>query len=176
MNLGIITLKGLKMKRRDFLSSVVAGIAVSQIPFESLDASEESAYFRVEVLRVDHVNSNNRLYPREVIEKAIENFKPLQCPLLSRLPSEPTNTMDLSHEVRSICLEGDFLIAEITPLDTPMGDTLREIMNKNDHVFRTSGVGTINYDLSKATGMCVLSESYKLIGIDVIRIDMASTF
>lgn len=174
MNLGIITLKGLKMKRRDFLSSVVAGIAVSQIPFESLDASEESAYFRVEVLRVDHINSNNRLYPREVIEKAIENFKPLRCQLLSKLDNEPISPLDLSHEVRSIFLEGDFLIAEIKPLDTPMGDTLREIMNKNDHVFRPSGIANINYDSSK--GVCVISENYKLIGIDVIRIDMASTF
>jgi hypothetical protein len=164
------------MNRRNFLSNVVAGIAVSQIPFNFLDNSEESTYFKVEVLRVDHVNSNNRLYPREVIEKAIESFKPLRCPLLSKLDNEPINPLDLSHEVRSIFLEGDFLIAEIKPLDTPMGDTLRDIMKKNDHVFRPSGIGNINYDASKTKGICVVSENYRLIGIDVIPIDMASTF
>jgi hypothetical protein len=156
------------------MSSVVAGIAVSQIPFASLDASEESAYFRVEVLRVDHINSNNRLYPREVIEKVIENFKTLRCPLMNKLDNEPIDPLNLSHEVRSISLEGDFLIAEIKPLDTPMGDALREIMNKNGHVFRPSGIAHLNYDSSK--GISVVSENYKLIGIDVIPIDWASTF
>jgi hypothetical protein len=114
------------------------------------------------------------LYPRAVIKKAIEEFKPLRCPLLSKLNNEPISPLHLSHEVRSIFLEGDFLIAEIKPLDTPIGDTLRGIMKNNDHVFRPSGIANINHDSSK--GVCVISENYKLIGIDVIPIDMASTF
>ena len=51
---------------------------------------------------------------------------------------------DVSHLVNKIYLEGEFVKADISLLNTPNGEMVKDMLEKGQVVLRTSGIGTQN--------------------------------
>jgi hypothetical protein len=73
----------------------------------------------------------------------------------------------VSHEVKNIYLEDDYLKAEILILDTPRGKILDSI---KDISFRPFGFGRAKVN---ENGDVVIGDDYKLIGVDAMPTSMS---
>ena len=158
------------MDRREFLGSSAALVICANFEFASEDK------FIVTVLRVDHPNSNKRIYPRAVIEKAITEIDgPLLGEFFDGTWSRPIPSQldKASHEVTKIYLDGDYLMAEIKPLNTPQGRLLKNLLcDKAEFSFRPAGTASgCRVDLY---GNCVIGRNYKFVSIDVMPTKIAS--
>lgn len=107
-------------------------------------------------------NGNGRIYPRDVIVKALERVKlPLPGGFVSHHndPIIPTMTQ-VSHEVTRLEFVGTSLLADISTLNTPMGQKLCEMIAENSAEFRTSGTGQIaTYGTVAEFELCQISTS-----------------
>lgn len=87
------------------------------------------ATFTTKIMKVGAPNSNGRTYTKEAIEEAIKQYQAKDHPNLGTLNF--TNTIDLdkvSHTINNLRIHNDTLIGEITPLNTPCGNILSEIL------------------------------------------------
>jgi hypothetical protein len=130
-------------------------------------------------LITDTPNKNGRIYPREVVEKAlleyqkqIDEKRSIGC--IWSDDHYQTETIDLSkasHIVNSAKLDGNNLIIEAQTLKTPMGEVLAEII-ENDK-------GTVPLWGLRPRGFGVLDENkkignYELISFDLLPMNKAS--
>ncbi len=165
------------MKRRKFLSDGMAAVGLLSISDLSafIDKVEvNDKYFVTTILRVDHVNGNGRIYPKAVIEKAVANFQSGMV-LGEFWDGNGHHRKDIaiyfvnvSHEIKNIYLEGDYLKAYISILDTPRGKALKSLVK--DVSFRPFGFG--HYKVNE-NGTVVVGNDYKLIGVDAMPTSMA---
>ena len=116
------------------------------------------------VLRVDTPDVNGNIYPRETLEKAVEEAqgKIENGGLFGTLDvSAPKVRLgDVSHRVTSLKVEGDEVRATVVALDTEQGKILQEILRQGTP--RLSPVGYGNRD----DGMRVTSYSITSIHVD----------
>ena len=118
------------------------------------------------VLQVGVPNRNGRVYPPEAVQAMIEqaNKRIAEGTLLGELGEvEGTSvTLDnVSHIVRGLHLEGDTVVATIELMNTPKGETLRELLKiEGGPVFRTRGTGLVDEH-------GVVSQ-YQLISVDAV--------
>jgi hypothetical protein len=165
------------MKRREFLSESLATIGLLSTGGLGAFVGEvkrvDDKHFITTILRVDHVNANRRIYPKSVIEKAVANFE--HGSVLGELwdgnghhrKDVVIKFANVSHEVKNIYLEDDYLKAEILILDTPRGKILDSI---KDISFRPFGFGRAKVN---ENGNVVIGDDYKLIGVDAMPTSMA---
>ena len=130
-------------------------------------------------LRVDVPNSNKRVYPRHVIEAAINKLTDSinQRGLMGEL-DQPLDSIihhaNTSHLITALKLNGEYLEAEIEILYTPRGLILKEMLDKYSSkiAFRPRGIGNGKVD---EHGMFIVGDSYKLVTIDAVESQEAST-
>jgi len=96
--------------------------------------SEELKFTSKPFIQADQVTRNGNIYPREVIEKAIDEARPRieQGLLLGELgPSDgsPPSLHNASHQVINMKLDetGDMIVT-VNVLDTPAGRKLRDML------------------------------------------------
>lgn len=156
------------MDRRHFMEcgvgALVAPLVSNTLIFTKSD--KKDPFKKAFIMKVDvKGNMNNRVYPREVMIKAINEFNSrgaktnLGCIEMNTSGAE-IKFNKVSHVVDKLYLEGDNIYADITPLDTPNGRILKSLKNIN---FRTRGVGNGHYDENQ---IFTVGENYKLISID----------
>lgn len=80
--------------------------------------------------------------------------------------SAPISLSNVSHLVTDLWMDGDKLMAEIEVLDTPMGKTLKHILDNKGKV-NFSMVGLGNAEIGN-NGVGTIKEGYKLIQIAAV--------
>lgn len=131
----------------------------------------------VKVQQLDVPNKNGRVYSTETMTKAIEEFKQRERPLFGcvRLSTLPQEVENISHEIKDLRIEGDYLVAELHVLETPKGDILRTMCIPNPDLgyledpafnvgFRPAGKGDVRI-LEDGT---VEVYNYTLLSIDLV--------
>jgi len=101
------------------------------------------------VQRADIVNANRRVYPYEVLNKAVEEFKNLvdagrAVGTLEHPEDGRTRVYEISHKIEDIWMEEDGTVyAYIRPLNTINGQQLRALLEAGVKVgLSTRGVGS----------------------------------
>lgn len=101
------------------------------------------------VLECDKVNENGRVYPKEVVVKAVRTAKnkikkkELFGTLATRENSEIVKLGDITFIVLNMFLRRGKLLATIETIDTPQGRLLQELIGKDMIDFKTSGIGEV---------------------------------
>lgn len=123
---------------------------------------------RVDILTADTPNKNNRVYPRHVIENAINQALPRVREKRFLVTTQIIPDMDdiplaeIGGLVTELVLEGNSLMAEIEFLDNPNGAKLEEGIKSGIISIRTSGVGTLQ---ENEAGIQVVQPDYELVCI-----------
>jgi hypothetical protein len=93
--------------------------------------------FKNEVMTADAPNVNGLTYPREVLEKAVADVQERveNGQMLGELNSTGYSAKlgDVSHQVTSLKMEGDKVVAEVLILDTPAGKILQELVDRGEN-------------------------------------------
>ena len=95
---------------------------------------------------IDKLNRNNRIYPKEVMEKAISEYRKQidEKRSLGELDPQPEYSIFLtnaSHIVTDLRIEENNLVADIDILTTPRGIELQRRLDSNSIEFVTRGLG-----------------------------------
>lgn len=113
----------------------------------------------------DTPNSNGRVYPRDVLEKAIEEqSKKDRTWVVMGMPEGAGTGVDLAKIVGQAgnwSWDGDMLCAEIAVMDTPQGRILKQMLNESlQPDYRFAGIGQVSPD-------GVISD-YRIVSIGVL--------
>ncbi len=156
------------------LTALVAGQSEWEVGQGSITASNAAAERKdltFDILRADVPNGNNRIYTRDVLEKIVQDHRELvqSRTMMGELgmPKELLIHFDsVSHVVKDLKIENDYLKAEIEVLDTPKGKILQFLLDKNEVVFRSRGLGQGRV---REDGVFVVDkDTYKLVAIDAV--------
>lgn len=107
----------------------------------------------VKLQQLDKKNLNGRTYPTAVVQKAIEAVQEkIDKGIFLGTMGIPTSTsvpLDLvSHSVKSLRIEGDYLVADVKLLETPMANAYTQIVNSKLYsmAWRPVGTGQVDAD------------------------------
>ena len=120
---------------------------------------------KVEVLEVDKPNHNQRLYPQQVLQKALEKYIKEQVEerrafVCKKQPEDTTvNLMDVIGLVTDIRVQDDKVVAEIEKLNTKDADEYWPLIESGQFSVRTSGIGSLR---DGPDGTRVICEDYEL--------------
>ena len=110
------------------------------------------------------VNKNNRSYPSEVIDEAVEEFKKkhLMCGRLGVSTKQEFDLTQVSHKITSIHSKDGIIEGEYELLQTENGVVAEAIID--DLTLVPNGTGKINVN---DEDVCEISD-YKIISFDLI--------
>jgi len=120
--------------------------------------------------RADEANNNNRIYPKKVLESAINNL--VEAVQERRCVGEldhPTYDMvklsNASHIITNLRFEGNDVIGEAEILSTPAGKVVESLIRDGIKIGISSrGMGT----LSEGKGHKIVNEDFKLLTFDIV--------
>jgi hypothetical protein len=120
--------------------------------------------------RADEANSNQRIYPKKVLESAVKSLN--EAIKERRLVGEldhPTYEMvklsNASHLITNLWMEGKDVIGEAEILPTPAGKVVEGLIQGGVKIGISSrGMGT----LSESGGVKTVNEDYKLLTFDIV--------
>jgi len=169
------------MERRNFLKTVAAilpfGFAAKCFGTKPAESYSKKEFF-VNIIQVDKLNGNSRIYPRKVIEKVVDDFqKSLDSERGTSFYGEFFTAEDMrksqnksivvfsniSHSIEELFISGDCLFARIKILDTPRGKILSDLCKEGKICFRPRGVCSIFAD----NGIKMIKD-FKLISVDAL--------
>lgn len=115
-------------------------------------------------------NQNGRIYPKDILEREVENYKQLieerrALGELDHPDSSVVNLQNVSHNVVEIGWDGDDVVGKVEILPTPSGNILRELFNSNIRLGISSrGMGSV-----KENGDTLeVQEDFNLIAFDFV--------
>jgi hypothetical protein len=122
------------------------------------------AKITAKILIADEVNSNQRIYPKSVLEKIVEDCK--DKPMIGQLgmPYWPKTSIDLDRaafKCENFRMDGNELICDIESLDTFHGKLFEDITQKIPLAYSSIGVATTSTD-------GVVGDDFRLTGIAAI--------
>jgi hypothetical protein len=144
-----------ELDRRNFLECVGGALAATMFTGASLPKANSPepettpdgrVIFRATILTCDKANKNGRIYPRSLIEKEVERLNE-GAELLGTLGFGKGSTVsfqDVSHIAQAFRLEGDDMTCQIAIINTPPGETLKQLLRGGNVAFRTGGVGNVS--------------------------------
>jgi len=99
---------------------------------------------KIQLQQLDTPNKNQRVYPKEVMQKAIDEINSSGRPLFGTIgitdgPAIPL--CDVAFTVNNLRVEDDYIVADAKILNTPKGEVLKEIVSSMS--YRTAGVGNV---------------------------------
>lgn len=103
----------------------------------------------LKILTADAVTLTGRIYPKEVLQHAIEEFNSRNEPCLCNNQGLSNNHVELdeiTHEVQHLELNGNDLIATVRFLDTPRGNMLQkliDVLGLDKFKVYPAGIGTL---------------------------------
>ena len=110
------------------------------------------------IQRAEAKNQNGRIYPREILEREIENY--VNGPVkesralgeLDHPESSVINLQNVSHNITKVYWEGDDVMGEVEILSTPAGNILKELFRNGITVGISSrGMGSVKDNMSEGT-------------------------
>ena len=110
------------------------------------------------IQRAEAKNQNGRIYPREILEREIENY--INGPVKERRAlgeldhpeSSVINLQNASHNITKVYWNGDDVMGEVEILSTPSGNILKELFRNGITVGISSrGMGSVKDNMSEGT-------------------------
>lgn len=126
---------------------------------------------KCELIQPDKPTVNKRIYPKEILEKAMEEFnrKPEQLRLgeldpihdeIDKQLNTEINLSKVSHKIEKSYLQDDLIHCDIQPLDTPAGRILKQLDEKKINI-RPRIIGNVSED--------GVVENVYIISFDVVQ-------
>lgn len=137
---------------------------------ESKKSNDGKIMLRGILQRAETLNQNGRVYPKEVLEREIENYQKLirENRALGECDHPDTSVVELkncSHIVREAYMEGDDVYGVIELLDTPTGKILQALVSSGVTCGISSrGVGSVREE----KGQQIVQEDFQLICFDMV--------
>ena len=128
------------------------------------------------IQRAEAKNQNGRIYPKEILEREVENY--IQGPVresralgeLDHPASSVVNLQNVSHNIKGMHFEGDNLLGTVEVLTTPSGNILRELFKNGIKLGISSrGMGSVeavNEDNGDQT--LKVGDDFELIAFDFV--------
>lgn len=123
------------------------------------------------IQRANAKNQNGRVYPREVLEREIENYQKIvrdnrACGELDHPEDSVVNLKNVSHIMTSIWWDGDDVMGKVKVLNTPSGQILRSLVDSDVTLGISSrGMGSVHEDRN---GNTVVEDDFNLICFDFV--------
>jgi len=120
--------------------------------------------------RANTLNQNGRVYPREVLEREVENYQKLirENRALGECDHPDTSVVELkncSHIVRKAYMDGDDVYGTIELLETPSGKIMQALVEAGVTAGISSrGVGSVKEE----KGQQIVQEDFQLICFDMV--------
>ena len=129
-------------------------------------------------LTLDKPNLNGRVYPTDVVAKAVEKYREQIAErrglgIIADYQHNPNIDIDLSkvsHIVESIDIVDNELRVGVRVLGTPAGESLQKLLADGGISFRPRGIGFLRQN---EEGHSVVSD-YTLISVDAILTERAA--
>ena len=108
--------------------------------------------------RAEAKNQNGRIYPKEILEREIENY--INGPIaenralgeLDHPESSVINLQNVSHNIKRLWWDGDDVMGEVEVLATPAGNILKALFAAGVTVGISSrGMGSVKENMSEGT-------------------------
>lgn len=137
-------------------------------------SSGKNYFIEGNFLSADIPNRNRRIYPKHVMEHAVENYTKefiknnrAMGELNHPTPSNPTINLDkVSHVIESLTFNGSLVIGKARVLSTPMGNILKTLIDEKVKVGVSSrGLGSIK---KLNNGLSEVQNDFYLGAIDVV--------
>ena len=125
------------------------------------------------IQRAEAKNQNGRIYPREVLEREIENY--INGPVKERRAlgeldhpeSSVINLQNASHNITKVYWNGDDVMGEVEILSTPSGNILKELFRNGITVGISSrGMGSVKDNMSEGT--VEVQDDFELLCFDFV--------
>jgi len=138
---------------------------------ERKEMNESGEYILAGVMqRADAENGNGRIYPLDILEREVENYKKLvrDSRALGELDHPDSPIVELknaSHIVTFIEMRGKDVLGKIKILDTPAGRTAKELLRGGVKLGISSrGLGSTR----QQSGKTVVQEDFQLVCFDLV--------
>jgi len=138
---------------------------------ERKEMNESGEYILAGVMqRADAENGNGRIYPLDILEREVENYKKLvrDSRALGELDHPDSPIVELknaSHIVTFIEMRGKDVLGKIKILDTPAGRTAKELLRGGVKLGISSrGLGSTR----QQNGKTVVQEDFQLVCFDLV--------
>ena len=125
------------------------------------------------IQRAEAKNQNGRIYPREILEREIENY--INGPVKERRAlgeldhpeSSVINLQNASHNITKVYWDGDDVMGEVEILSTPSGNILKELFRNGITVGISSrGMGSVKDNMSEGT--VEVQDDFELLCFDFV--------
>lgn len=124
---------------------------------ESVGNTGEKVYYTVgKIQEADQINQNGRIYPRSILELAVERYKQSFVRQgnaygeLDHPDSEIVEFKNTSHIIVDLWWEGNSVFAKIELLPTPQGEIVRKILERGHAVGISSrATGSVINEMNK---------------------------
>jgi len=139
---------------------------------ESINSSKPLVVTGV-IQRAEAKNQNGRIYPREILEREIENY--INGPVKERRAlgeldhpeSSVINLQNASHNITKVYWNGDDVMGEVEILSTPSGNILKELFRNGITVGISSrGMGSVKDNMSEGT--VEVQDDFELLCFDFV--------
>ena len=123
------------------------------------------------IQRANAKNQNGRVYPREVLEREIENYQKIvrdkrACGELDHPEDSVVNLKNVSHIMTSVWWDGDDVMGKVKVLNTPSGQILKSLVDSDVTLGISSrGMGSVHEDRN---GNTVVEDDFNLICFDFV--------
>lgn len=119
---------------------------------------------KVTVVNLDVPNHNGNVYPREVMEKAVAQYKKTvdkgKAFVTSRMGSNSVNPSVFVGKVTDICVQGDRVVVDVDFFSTTKGVATQEAVEKGTSSIYTTGAGSVTHK----DGVKTVNPGYQLHG------------
>ena len=132
---------------------------------------EHGAMFLTGVMqRAGEKNGNGRVYPREILEREVENYSKIvkERRALGELDHPDDSVVNLknaSHMITEVWWDGNDVMGKAQILNTPSGQVLKELVNAGVKLGISSrGLGSV----SEQMGKTIVEDDFQLICFDFV--------
>ena len=124
------------------------------------------------IQRAEAKNQNERVYPRDVLEREIERY--VEGPVkekramgeLDHPESSVINLQNVSHNVTRVTMKGDDVYGEVEILSTPAGNILKELFRNGITIGISSrGMGSVQEGID---GTVEVQDDFELLCFDFV--------
>jgi hypothetical protein len=123
-------------------------------------------------MSAEQKNRNGRIYPKEVLGKAVESYNTTQVVpgrAVGELnhPEGPTVNLDkVSHKIESLNWQGNDVVGKATILETPMGQVVKGLLDGGVKLgVSTRGMGS----LVRNSNAMVVKDDFILNAVDIVQ-------
>ncbi len=137
---------------------------------EAVEANQPIVFTSI-LQRAGAVNQNKRIYPRDVLEREVENYKKAVAEgraggELDHPDSSVVSLKNVSHAIREVWWDGDTVMGKVEILDTSAGMEARKLLKAGLQI----GISSRGVGETKKTneGYDEVDESFMLICFDLV--------